>query len=159
MSLTKQISLATLQYRNQYDGWMLATTVKGVDGVQTTWPYLLSQLKMIPAVKKSFTMCPSLVAKSGSSDSYTSSLQSFFGDAGYNVKSFKKESIIKSPSKLATLTLDAGRYYPARGFLQGAYIYSGILIFSNTFILVFLKNQPIRRGAVRGKNLNIKFIR
>ena len=31
MSLTKQISLATLQYRNQYDGWMLATTVKGVE--------------------------------------------------------------------------------------------------------------------------------
>ena len=124
MSLTKQISLATLQYRNQYDGWMMATTVKGVDGAQTTWPYLLSQLKLIPGVKKSFTMCPSLVAKSGSSDSYTSSLQAFFGDATYDVKSFKKESIIKSPSKLATLTLDAGRYYPARGFFQGAYIYA-----------------------------------
>ena len=48
MNLTKQISMATLMYRNQYDGWMLATTVKGVDGVQTTWPYLLSQLKLIP---------------------------------------------------------------------------------------------------------------
>ena len=124
MNLAKQISMATLEYRNQYDGWMIATTVKGVNGTQTTWPFLLSQLKLIPGVKKSFTMCPSLVAKSGSSDSYTSSLQSFFGDAGYKVTSFKRESIIKSPSSLATLTLDAGRYYPARGFLQGAYIYA-----------------------------------
>ena len=125
MNLAKQISMATLEYRNQYDGWMLATTVKGVDGVQTTWPYLLSQLKLIPGVKKSFTMCPSIVAKNtDKTATYSSSFQSFFGDATYNVNSYKRESIIKSPSSLATLTLDAGRYYPKRGALQGAYIYA-----------------------------------
>ena len=119
---TKQMSLAMLLYRDMFDGFALATY--GAYGNGTNgFPYVLSGLGLIAAVKPEITTCPSVYAAKISSMSYTSALQSFFGTASYDASKFIKESKIKQPSKFFTLTLDTGRYYPKREPLQSVYIY------------------------------------
>lgn len=121
MSLTKQVSLAVLQYRNDYDGWMIATRCYGNEG-ETTWVYILQQIKLY-TVSKTTTLCPSMRGiLPDKSQTYSAGLQTYFGDATYQLSYFRKESKIKSPSSLFTLSLDSGRYYPKREPFQTGYI-------------------------------------
>lgn len=121
-NMTKQIVLGSFNYMDDFN-CMIAARVY-LNGSLSTWPYLLSQQKYIPGVKASVTVCPSIAGKKeAESITYSSVINTVFGDATYSSSNFRKSSQVKKPSQLLLIALDQGYYYPYRKSAQNYYLY------------------------------------
>ncbi len=130
ISLQKQIGLAINNYVQDHSGIMTAAYPYYGTADAILWHSLLKKLSYIPGERKDSVkdrkhfMCPSLVPKAPSSVYYSSSISKLFAGSTGTDQRFLRESQVKSPSKLFSMTLDNGNYYPVRAFINpGWYIY------------------------------------
>ncbi|OQA82419.1 MAG: hypothetical protein BWY31_03182 [Lentisphaerae bacterium ADurb.Bin242] len=118
----KQIVLASFNYMDDF-GCMIAARIY-LGGSLSTWPYLLQNQKYITKVHPSVTVCPTIAARTdGAGITYTTAINTVFGDATYSAGNFRKSSQVKKPSQLFLITLDEGYYYPYRRPAQNYYLY------------------------------------
>ncbi len=121
-NMIKQIVLGSFNYMDDFN-CMIAARIY-LNGSLSTWPYLLENQKYIPGVKASVTVCPSIVGrKDNAGITYSSVINTVFGDATYSSSNFRKSSQVKKPSQLFLITLDQGYYYPYRRSAMNYYLY------------------------------------